>query len=80
MKKPFYIVNSFGKDAHNGCSEGVCILDKRLELFKYIKYTYKIKTNCTVIFLYCTNICFCVLTNQHTSTGFCKKKITVMKE
>ena len=29
---------------------------------------FYIKTNCTVIFLYCTNICFCVLTNQHTET------------
>ena len=28
------------------------------------------KTSYTVIFLYCTYICFCVLTNQHTSTGF----------
>ena len=33
MKKPFYIVSSFGKDAHNGCSEGVCFLENRLEFF-----------------------------------------------
>ena len=53
---------------------------ERLEELRNYSYYIKIKTSCTVIFLYCTNICFCVLMNQHTSTGFCKKIITVMKE
>ena len=44
MKKPFYIVNSFGKDAFNGYSEGVCFLDNKLDLyFKYLFITFKNK-------------------------------------
>ena len=38
------------------------------------------KTNYTVIFLYCTNICFSVLNNQHTLTGLLMERNTVVSK
>ena len=53
---------------NNRTSNHIAVFLKQLTKIEMSKP--QIKTNCTVIFLYCTNICFCVLTNQHTSTGF----------
>jgi len=51
MKKPFYIVNSFGKDAFNGYSEGVCFLDnKKLLKSKMQKLAAEIKLK-SIIFV-----------------------------